>query len=300
VRLALMLALLIPLTPAAAADRVRVVATIPDLKALVEAVGSDLVEVESLVRPNQNPHDLEVRPSLMVRLRRADLLVVNGLDLDGWAEAVIRGANNPRVVPGAPGFVDASRGVPVLEVPTGRVDRSMGDVHPLGNPHYTLDPGLAGTVTQTILDALVRAAPAHRAAFERQRQAFLARLEQAMGRWTTALEPVRRARIVVQHNNWLYFFARFGLRQVATIEERPGIPPSPAHLARLIRLMREGPGPVVVVAEPWGDQKLAARVAQDAGARLAMLNARLGVPAGPDAYLAATEANVAALAEAAR
>src|SRR5262245_23430370 len=173
--------------PVDAAERIRVVATLPDLKALTEAVGGDLVEVDALVRGTQNPHDLEARPSLMVKMRRAEVLVINGLDLDGWVEAVVLGANNPRVLPGAPGRIDASQGIPVLEVPAGRVDRSMGDVHPLGNPHYTLDPGLAPIVTQSILDGLARVAPNHRATFAANRQVFLDRLAAALTGWTQTL-----------------------------------------------------------------------------------------------------------------
>jgi zinc/manganese transport system substrate-binding protein len=286
--------------PAAdAATKLRVIATIPDLKALTEAVGGDLVEVDSLARGNQNPHDLEVRPSLMVKLRRADALVVNGLELDQWADAVIRGANNGRVVPGSPGYIDASRGVPVIDVPTTRVDRSMGDVHPLGNPHYTLDPGLAPTITQTILDGLVRLAPEQRATFDRQRQTFLARLEPAVARWQAALTPLRQARFVVYHNDFGYFFSRFGLTQLGTIEDRPGIPPSPAHLARLVREMKDARAPVIVVVEPWSDQKLAARLAEETGAKIALVNAKLG-GSGPDAYINSVDANVTALAQAAR
>jgi zinc/manganese transport system substrate-binding protein len=287
--------------PAAdAAAKLRVIATIPDLKALTEAVGGDLVEVESLARGNQNPHDLEVRPSLMVKLRRADAIIVNGLELDQWADAVIRGANNASVVPGSPGFIDASRGVPVIEVPTTRVDRSMGDVHPFGNPHYTLDPGLAPAVTQSILDGLARLAPEHRATFERQRQAFVARLEPAIGRWQTALAPLKDARIVVYHNNLGYFFKRFGLTQLGTIEDRPGIPPSPAHLARLVREMKEARTRVVIVLESWSDQKLAARLAEETGARVATINTKLGTFSGPEAYINSVDANVTALAQAAR
>ena len=286
--------------PAAAAAKLRVIATIPDLKALTEAVGGDLVEVESLARGNQNPHDLEVRPSLMVKLRRAQALVVNGLELDGWAEPVLRGANNAAVVPGSPGYIDASRGVPVLDVPTTRVDRSMGDVHPQGNPHYTLDPGLAPIVTQTILDGLARLAPERRADFERHRQAFLSRLEPALARWQAALAPVQAARLVVYHNDFGYFFKRFGLTQLGAIEDRPGIPPSPAHLARLAREMKDARARIVVVVAPWSDQKLAARLAEEAGAKVAVVNARLGAGSGPEAYLASVEANVTALAQAAR
>jgi ABC-type Zn uptake system ZnuABC Zn-binding protein ZnuA len=282
--------------PAAPAGRVRVVATITDLKSLTEAVGGALVEVDALARPAQSPHDLEVRPSLMVKVRNADLVVLNGLELDQWAEVVIQGANNPRAVPGGPGRVDASRGVPVLEVPSTRVDRSMGDVHPSGNPHYTLDPGLAPIVTANILEGLARVAPEHRAVFERQRGEFLARLERAMTRWREALAPARGAKVVVYHNDWTYLLARFGLAQAGTIEERPGIPPSPAHLVRLIQQMREDKVKVILV-EPWSDQKLAARVAQETGARLVVGNAKLGAVSGPDAYIASSEANVMALAE---
>jgi ABC-type Zn uptake system ZnuABC Zn-binding protein ZnuA len=286
--------------PAAGAARLRVVATIPDLKALTEAVGGDLVEVDSLARGNQNPHDLEVRPSLMVKLRRADALVVNGLELDQWADAVIRGANNAQVIPGSPGYIDASRGVQVLEVPTTRVDRSMGDVHPLGNPHYTLDPGLAPTITQTLLDGLSRLVPEQRPTFERQRQAFLARLEPALARWQATLAPLRSARFVVYHNDFGYFFNRFGLTHLGTIEDRPGIPPSPAHLARLVREMKEARARLVIVVEPWSDRKLAGRLAEETGATVAVVNARLGATSGPEAYLASVEANVTALAQAAQ
>ena len=281
--------------PAGAADKIRVVATIPDLKALTEAVGGDLVDVEALARPSQNPHDLEVRPSLMVKLRRADLFVVNGLELDQWAEVVVQGANNPAVGPGGPGRVDCSRGIPVLEVPATRVDRSMGDVHPSGNPHYTLDPATAPIVTGNILEGLARIAPRQRPAFERQRAAFLGRLDQAMARWRQLKEPVKGAKVVVYHNDWTYLLTRFGLAQAGTIEERPGIPPSPGHLARLIQQMKEDKVKVVVV-EPWSDQKLAGRIAQEAGAKLVVLNARLGA-SGADAYITSTDANISTLAQ---
>lgn len=283
-----------------AATKLRVVATIPDLKSLTEAVGGDLVEVDSLTRATQNPHDLEVRPSLMVKLRRAHALIVNGLELDGWAEPVLRGANNPAVVPGAPGFIDASRGVPVIEAPTTPVDRSMGDVHPLGNPHYTLDPGLAPVVTQTILEGLARLAPEHRATMDRQREQFLARLQAAITRWQAALAPVREARLVPYHNNLGYFLKRFGLTQLGTIEDRPGIPPSPAHLARLVRQMKDARTRVIVLVEPWSDGKLAQRVAEEAGATVAVVNARPARSSGTEAYLDSMEANVTALVQAAR
>ena len=281
---------------AAAADRIRVVTTTTDLKALTEVVGGDLVEVDALARGNQNAHDLEVRPSLMIKVRRADLLVVNGLELDQWADVVVQGANNARVIPGAPGRVDASQGIMVLEAPTTRVDRSMGDVHPLGNPHYTLDPGMAPAITANILGGLVRVAPQSRPVFERNRTEFLGRLDEAMARWTKLLEPFKGAKIVVDHNMWPYFLTRFGLVQAGTIEERPGIPPTPAHLTRLIGLMKAEQIKVVIMA-PWGDQKLAERVAQDAGAKAVTLATGVGAVKGTDTYVDMADYDVKTLAQ---
>jgi len=282
--------------PAGAADKIRVVATTTDLKALTEAVGGDLVEVDALARGNQNPHDLEVRPSLMVKARRADLLVMNGLELDGWAELVVQGANNPKVIPGAPGRVDASRGILVLEVPAARVDRSMGDVHPVGNPHYTIDPGMAPAVTLNIFEALARTAPPHRAAFERNRKDFLARLDAALARWSATLAPFKGAKLIVDHNMWPYFLTRFGLIQAGSIEERPGIPPTPGHLTRLIAAMKEERIKVILVA-PWSDHKLAERVAQEAGAKVVLAASAVGAVKGADTYLDTIDYNVKALAQ---
>jgi zinc/manganese transport system substrate-binding protein len=282
-----------------AAGKVRVVATTTELKALVEAVGGDLVEVDSLARGNQNPHDLEIRPSQMVKLRRAELVVLNGLDLDGWAEVSIQGAHNPDLMPGGRGRVDASRGIPVLDVPTGRVDRSMGDVHPTGNPHYTIDPGAAPVVTANILEGLARVAPESRAAFEEGRRQFLTTLEPAMARWAEALAPFKGARLVVNHSLWAYFFARYGLVLAGTIEERPGIPPSPAHLVRLAAQMK-AEGVKAVILEPWSDRKLAERLTSETGAKLVMLAPAVGAVKGTDTYLRWMEYNVTTLATALR
>jgi len=283
--------------PAGAADKIQVVATTTDLKALAEAVGGDLVEVDALARGNQNPHDLEVRPSLMVKVRRADVIVMNGLEMDQWAEVVIQGANNPKVNPGAPGRVDASEGILVLEVPKTRVDRSMGDVHPMGNPHYTSDPGMAPAVTANILNGLARVAPQSRAAFERNRAAFLARLEQAQARWTEALAPLKGARVVVDHSLWAYFLTRFGLVQVASVEERPGIPATPSHVAKLIELIK-GERIKVIMTVPWGDKKLAERIGQEGGAKVVLMAPAVGGVKGADSYIETVDYNVKTLAQA--
>ncbi|PYN57436.1 MAG: zinc ABC transporter substrate-binding protein [Candidatus Rokuibacteriota bacterium] len=289
------LGLLIP--SAQAARKLRVVATIPDLKSLVEAVGGDLVEVDSLTRGTQNFHEAEVRPSMMLKLRRADALVENGADLDAWADVAVLGANNSNIVRGAAGRIEISRGIPLLEVPSVRVDRSMGDVHPLGNPHFSLDPGLAPIITQNIVDGLARISADDRQAFERNRQAFLARLDREMERWMKLMAPARGAKVVAYHPDVIYFLTRFGLVQVATLEDRPGIPPSPQHLVQIIRLMKAD-GVKVILVEPWNDFKLAQRVADETGAKALVFATAVGAVKGADNYIAAIDHNVNTLAEA--
>jgi len=288
-------ALLVP--GAQAARKLRVVATIPDLKSLVEAVGGDLVEVESLTRGTQNFHEAEVRPSMMLKLRRADAVVENGLDLDAWADTAIEGSNNPEIIRGGRGRIEVSRGIEVLEVPSARVDRSMGDVHPRGNPHFSLDPGLAPAITQNIVDGLARVAPESRAAFEKNRAAFLAQLQQRMVQWTKTMEPLRGSKVVVFHPDFIYLLTRFGLVQAGTVEDRPGIPPAPQHLVTLIRQMKEEKIKVILV-EPWNDIKLANRVAEEAGAKALVMATAVGAVKGADNYIAAIDYNITTLAKA--
>ena len=158
----------------------------------------------------------------------------------------------------------------------------MGDVHPMGNPHYTLDPGMAPAITANILNGLARVAPQSRAAFERNRTAFLARLEQAQARWTETLAPVKGARVVVDHGIWTYFLTRFGLVQAATVEERPGIPATPTHVAKLIQLIKEERIKVILTV-PWGDRKLAERIAQEGAPRQCSWPRRWPASRGPTA-----------------
>jgi ABC-type Zn uptake system ZnuABC Zn-binding protein ZnuA len=297
--LAALCALGVLATPGQAQRKVRVVATLPDLKALTEAAGGDLVEVESLARGDQNAHDIEVRPSLMLRLRRADLLVRNGLGLDFWAEPLILGAHNPAILPGAAGHVDASRGIPVLAVPPGRVDRSLGDVHPEGNPHFTLDPHTAPIVTASIVEGLRRVAPQHAAVFEARRKDFLERLQEAGGRWHALAAAFRGTKVVTYHDNRLYFLQRFGLELVGTVEDKPGIPPSPGHLAALIRVMKERKVPLLI-ADPFSDPKVAELVAREAGAKLLVLPPAVGGAKGVTTYLDLFDHQVRSIAQALR
>jgi ABC-type Zn uptake system ZnuABC Zn-binding protein ZnuA len=278
------------------AAKIRVVTSLPDLKALTEAVGGDLVEVDSLARGTQNPHDIELRPSLMLRLRHADLFVRNGAGGDPWVEPLLVGGQNARIFPGTPGYVDASVGVAIAP-PSGPVDRSRGDVHPEGNPHFTLDPATAPAVTANIVEGLKRAAPQHAEQFERRRREFLAGLDAALARWQKMLEPARGARVVLYHETFNYFLRRFGLGVGGTIEDRPGIPPSPMHLAALIRTIREQ-SIKLVVAEPYSDRKVVDLVARDSGASAVVLPSAVGGVKGVDTYMDLIEYNVSTLARA--
>jgi ABC-type Zn uptake system ZnuABC Zn-binding protein ZnuA len=175
----------------------------------------------------------------------------------------------------------------------------MGDVHPQGNPHFSLDPGLAPVITQNIVEGLARVAPDRRAVFEQNRQTFLARLEQEMVKWTQAMAPVKGAKVVVFHPVYVYLLTRFGLVQAAALEDRPGIPPSPQHLATVIREMKEQKIKAILV-EPWNDVKLANRVAEEAGAKALVMATAVGAVKGADNYIAAIDYNITALAKALR
>jgi ABC-type Zn uptake system ZnuABC Zn-binding protein ZnuA len=291
---------LITLVSSAAADKkLRVVTTITDLTELAKAVGGDLAEVDTLTRGSQDAHEAEIRPTMMLKLRRADVLIENGLDFDAWADNAASGANNPNIVRGAVGRIDVSRGLPILEVPTDRVDRSGGDVHPLGNPHYSLDPGLAAPITHSILDVFSRLATDSRPTFEHNRQAFLERLDEAMARWTKTLEPFHGAKVAVYNRQWVYFLNRFGLVQAAMLEDPPGIPASSSHLVRVVQQMK-AEGIKIIVAEPWNDRKLVERVAREADAKALVLASRVGSVKGADSYIGAIDYNVNELSRALR
>src|SRR6185369_15244860 len=291
---------LITLVSSAAADKkLRVVTTITDLTELAKAVGGDLAEVDTLTRGSQDAHEAEIRPTMMLKLRRADVLIENGLDFDAWADNAASGANNPNIVRGAVGRIDVSRGLPILEVPTDRVDRSGGDVHPLGSPHYSLDPGLAAPITHSILDVFSRLATDSRPTFEHNRQAFLERLDEAMARWTKTLEPFHGAKVAVYNRQWVYFLNRFGLVQAAMLEDPPGIPASSSHLVRVVQQMK-AEGIKIIVAEPWNDRKLVERVAREADAKALVLASRVGSVKGADSYIGAIDYNVNELSRALR
>ncbi len=280
---------------------IKVITTTTDLKALVQAVGGDAGDVESLAPPLQDPHTVDVKPGQLARLKTAALLVRIGLDHEPWLPRALRTLGDERFAPGSPHYLDTSRRVRVLqaEAPRVREGGGAGHVHGYGNTHYWLDPENGRAMTAAIAEALTRLAPAHAARFEAQRQRFLSALDAGLARWSAALAPYRGARVVVVHDTWPYFAARFGLVVAAAVEPTPGVPPSPAYLADLAQRMRAG-GVRVIVAEPSSNaavvNSLAARVT---GRAVTLVPSVGGDPAAAD-YVALFDLNVRRLAEALR
>ena len=269
-----------------------IAATSTDLRDLVSAVGGDLVRVESLTDPRQDPHTREIVPRQLALLRESALLVRVGLDHEPWlARAAAAAGTRPR-------DVDVSRAVTLVESDTPRLSAdARPHLHAYGNPHYWLDPENARPITALILDALADALPGRRAALEANRARFLTRLDAGLARWRARLAPFAGARVVVVHDTWPYFARRFGLTIAGAVEERPGVPPSPAHLGRLIERMRAA-GVRVIVAEPGAAPAVVRRVADATGARVATLAPSVGADAEATDYLALFDVNVERLARA--
>jgi len=285
--------------PGFAQERLPVVTTTTDLRSLTEAVGGDRVAVVSLVPPNMDAEDYQPKPQDVLRLRNARMLVRIGLDYDLWADRLLLQAGNMAITRGGPGYVDASFGITVLELRGMSVGPGDGHAHGSGNPHYWLDPKNAEVITGTILETLSRLDPANAATYEGNRAAFLAKLQSKLAEWETKLAPLKAIPIVAYHNSWPYFARRFRLDFVAFIEVKAGVPPSPSHLAGIVRTMRTR-GIRFVVREPHEPKRDVDFVASKSGAKVVTLAASVGALPQAGDYLALFDANVEALLAAAR
>lgn len=244
----------------AAQAKLNVVCTTPDLAALARAVGGEAAEVSSLARPTEDPHFVEPKPSLIVRLRDADALVEGGAELEiGWLPPLLERAGNRQIMPGSKGHVKGNEGVKMLEVP-GTLDRSKGDIHAAGNPHYLMDPLNAKVVAEHLERAFASLEPGSAAVFKANREKLSAQLEERMGVWQSKLAPFKGETVVGYHNSWPYFGERFGVRIDLFLEPKPGIPPSPAHLAQVIMEMKRRKSRVVIV-DAYLDRRTAETVA---------------------------------------
>ena len=268
---------LVQVGTALAAERIRVVTTTQELAAIASEIGGDRVVVESLSRGYQDPHFVDAKPSFFVKLRKADLFIEVGRDLEiGWVPGLLQGARNPKILPGGTGFVDASAGVSLLEVPT-NVSRSEGDVHPLGNPHYWLDPENGLVVAANIRNALSRVAPEDRALFDARFADFEARLAKRLDGWKKAAAAMGLSgtKVVSYHRSWPYFAHAFGFDVIDYVEPKPGVPPSPKHTQGLIASMKSQHVKLLIV-EPYFDAKLPQQIARESGAALVILPPSVG------------------------
>ena len=255
---------------------VNVMTTTEDLADLTRQVGGDRVKVESIARGYQDPHFVEAKPSFILKLAKADLLVAVGRDLEiGWLPPLVQQSRNARIQPGAGGYLDASLTAKILEIPTGQITRAMGDVHPQGNPHYHLDPGNGRRIAKAIADKLSAMAPADATYFVSRYGDFDRRLAAAEKRWDAMMAPYRGLKIVTYHRSWANFTDRFGLNVIGYVEPRPGIPPSPSHTIELMAEMRRQ-GVKILIVEPYFDLKTPNSIARETGARVVVLPPSVG------------------------
>jgi zinc/manganese transport system substrate-binding protein len=252
-------------TASSAAGQLRVVATTPDLASVAREIGGNLVSVTALAKPTEDPHYVDAKPSHIVTLNRADALIEGGAELElGWLPPLLENSRNGKISAGAPGRIVASDGIKMLEIPTS-FDRSKGDVHSLGNPHFMVDPVDVKIIARNIADHFSQIDPKSSATYRANLARFNARLDIKLAGWQKQLAPFRGAKVVTYHKDFIYFAERFGLNIVDELEPKPGIAPSPAHLAQVIGKMRAANAKVILV-QPFQNRKTAETVARQTGA----------------------------------
>lgn len=295
-RALLLLGVLLVAAPASAT--VKVVTSLQDFASIADAVGGKRVETFALAKGYQDPHFVEPKPSFVLKLSRADLLIVAGLELEvGYLPPLIDQSRNDKIRPGAVGYLDASNGCDILERPTGTVTRAMGDVHPFGNPHYWLDPDNGRVIARAIAARLTELDPSGAAEYKANLAVFEAKLAEGEKRWDAALGPFAGTQLVTYHNSWPNFLKRFRLVAAGYIEPKPGIPPSPAHTVELINMMIEKKIPVILM-EPYFDSKTPKAVSEKTGATLLTFIPSVGgVPEAKD-YVALFDYDVKLLTDA--
>ena len=279
------------------AAKLRVVATTPDLAALAREVGGTAVDVTALAKPTEDPHYVDAKPSHIVTLNRADVLIEGGAELElGWLPPLLESARNSKIAAGAPGRVVASTKITMKEIPV-TFDRSKGDVHALGNPHFLLDPLNAKIVAANMVEHFAQVAPASAGMFRANLQTFNARMDAKLAEWQQRLQPYRGAKIVTYHKDFGYLAERFGLNVVETLEPKPGIAPSPAHMAQVIGTMKSQ-GARVILIQPYQKRKTAESVARQTGAIVLELSQQPGARPNTSTYFDLMDHIVGSLATA--
>jgi zinc/manganese transport system substrate-binding protein len=270
-------ALLIALLSSAEAfAAINVVTSTQDLASIVKEVGGDKVTVESLAKGYQDPHFVEAKPSFILKLNRADLLVAVGRELEiGWLPPLITQSRNSKIQPGSTGYLDASQNAKILDIPTGQITRAMGDVHPQGNPHYWLDPDNGRRIAQEVQGKLTELSRGDAAYFAQRYADFDRRLADATKRWKATMAPYKGTKVVTYHRSWPNFADAFGLDVIGYVEPKPGIPPSPAHTLELEQEIKRQNVKIVLV-EPYFDLKTPNAIGRDTGAKVLVMPPSVG------------------------
>jgi zinc/manganese transport system substrate-binding protein len=263
-------------TTGRAQGKLTVIATTEDLASIAREVGGDRISVDALARGYQDPHFVEAKPSFILKLQKADLLIAVGRELEiGWLPPLQQQSRNSKIQVGAEGYLDASLGAQILEIPTGQITRAMGDVHPLGNPHYWMDPENGKRIAKEIADKLAQLRPGDKAFFDQKLTDFTTRLDAAEKRWLDMMAPYKGTKMVTYHRSFPNFAERFHLEIVGYVEPRPGIPPTPQHTLDLINEMKRQNVKLVLV-EPYFDLKTPNAIGRDTGAQVLVMPPSVG------------------------
>ncbi len=250
---------------ASAQAKLNVVATTSDLAAIAKEIGGDKITLATLAKPTEDPHFVDAKPSFISKLNRADMVIEGGAELEiGWLPALLDQSRNEKIVAGAPGHVNCAQGVPLLDVPA-TLDRSRGDIHAAGNPHFVISPSNGKIIAQTIAAALAENDPANADAYRANLKKFLAALDAKLAEWRQKLAPFKGRSVVAYHDSWPYFAREFGLKIELFLEPKPGIPPTPSHLAEVITKMKAEQVNVIIV-DAYLNHRTAETVARETGA----------------------------------
>ncbi|MEO8406660.1 MAG: metal ABC transporter substrate-binding protein [Chitinophagaceae bacterium] len=254
---------------------IKVVTTTTDLKSITELIGGDKVSVSSIATGYQNPHFVDPKPSYIISLTHAELFVTVGLDLEtGWSPQLLSSSRNSKIQKGSAGYVDASENIPLLQVPSS-VNRGEGDIHIYGNPHYWLDPINGKIIARNIANGLERVDPANKATYEANLNAFLVKIDAKLKEWQAKMAAFKGAKIIAYHNEWVYFETRFGLKIVDFMEPKPGIPPSPAQLVKVINEIKAN-SIKVIISSPYFTTSSSDVVSRQTGAKELTLATSVG------------------------
>lgn len=275
----------------------RVVTSLTDLKSITESIGGDKVDVFAIATGFQNPHFVDPKPSYILKLSKADMFVTIGLDLEtGWVPPLLNSARNANILKGAPGYVDASVDVPLLQVPSS-VNRGEGDIHIYGNPHYWLDPAIGKIIAKNICDGLIRLDRENESFYQNNLKKFNDRIDAKIKEWTTKMQPFRGAKIIAYHNEWVYFEQRFGLKIMDFLEPKPGIPPSPSQLAKVINEMKRD-NMKIIISSPYFTAESADLVARSVGGKVVTLATSVGADESIKTYVDLFDYNVGKMVDA--